>query len=166
MFHILYTRHYKISFYIQMFPTTAWSFKISSKRIHRAISRAKGQRGCPHQAKGTVAASPPLTFALHYLQCKSKFPLQWFFHMLLCTLSSELDLDQLNIWNGSKPPLGLECSPFAEVGIMTPSICLKHRALPSNNSWCAYFLFIYTPGASWVRHAPLTGRQSILSDAN
>ena len=149
-----------------MFPATAWSFKISSKRIHRAISRAKGQRGVSPSGKGHSGGIPAfdLCFTLFAVQIKISTPMVLPYAALYTELRVRLGSIKHLKWKQASP--GAWVLPVCEVGIMTPSICLKHRALPSNNSWCAYFLFIYTPGASWVRHAPLTGRQSILSDAN
>ena len=59
-----------------MFPTTAWSFKISSKRIHRAISRAKGQRGVSPSGKGHSGGIPAfdLCFILFAVQIKISTP--------------------------------------------------------------------------------------------
>ena len=59
-----------------MFPATAWSFKICSKRIHRAISRAKGQRGVSPSGKGHSGGIPAfdLCFILFAVQIKISTP--------------------------------------------------------------------------------------------
>ena len=142
---------------------------------------SKSSRGSPHQGKGHRAGIPEIDLYLRHLNEKSnsdgilhKIYCLYTLWISICFSANRLRLlfNGLNVLNGSCLPPGFECSPFAEGGIMTLSICLKHPppALPSR-SGCATLVAIYTGcylhwGASRVMHAPLTGRQSILSLEN